>query len=107
MLFQFVAPVLGSCPTGWEKFDKNCYLFQDTDLQPWTAARYKCQNQGGNLVSITSQQEQDFITFHYQRKSAGNIWIGAYLINLFDVFSYAIYNPLYLEKPILHLLLTH
>ncbi|XP_078378069.1 uncharacterized protein LOC144661244 [Oculina patagonica] len=69
-------PLLGSCPTGWEKFDKNCYLFQDTDLQPWTAARYKCQNQGGNLVSITSQQEQDFITFHYQRKSAGNIWIG-------------------------------
>lgn len=60
--------MLGSCPTGWEKFDKNCYLFQDTDLQPWTVARYKCQKQGGNLVSITSQQEQDFITFHYQRR---------------------------------------
>ena len=78
MLIQFVLPVLGSCPTGWEKFDKNCYLFQDTDLQPWTTARYKCQKQGGNLVSITSQQEQDFITFHYQRKAAGNIWIGVY-----------------------------
>jgi len=74
--FKIIVPVLGSCPSGWEKFDKNCYLFQDTDLQPWTVARYKCQNQGGNLASITSQQEQDFITFHYKQKAARNIWIG-------------------------------
>ncbi|CAH3127383.1 unnamed protein product [Pocillopora meandrina] len=69
-------PLLGSCPTGWEKFDKHCYLFRDSDLQPWAAARFKCLNQGGNLVSITSEQEQDFITFHYRRISAGKIWIG-------------------------------
>lgn len=74
ILFQ----VLGSCPTGWEKFDKHCYLFRDSDLQPWAAARFKCLNQGGNLVSITSEQEQDFITFHYRRISAGKIWIGKY-----------------------------
>ena len=70
--------MLGSCPTGWEKFDKHCYLFRDSDLQPWAAARFKCLNQGGNLVSITSEQEQDFITFHYRRISAGKIWIGKY-----------------------------
>ncbi|PFX30431.1 Macrophage mannose receptor 1 [Stylophora pistillata] len=69
-------PLLGSCPAGWEKFDKHCYLFRDSDLQPWTAARLKCLNQGGNLVSITSRQEQDFITYHYRRNSAGKIWIG-------------------------------
>ena len=78
----FIVLVLGSCPTGWEKFDKGCYLFQDTDLQPWTVARYKCQNQGANLLSITSQQEQDFVTFHYQQKAAGNIWIGMLSLDL-------------------------
>ena len=75
-----VLKVLGSCPRGWEKFDKNCYLFREGDQQTWTAARAACQRQGGNLVSITSRQEQDYIAYHYRHKSSGSIWIGTYLV---------------------------
>ena len=71
--------MLGSCPTGWEKFEKNCYQFKESNKLPWTAARAACQRQGSDLVSITSRHEQDFIAYHYQNKLAfGSLWIGLY-----------------------------
>ncbi|XP_068726517.1 macrophage mannose receptor 1-like [Montipora capricornis] len=68
--------VLGSCPIGWEKFDKHCYLFRAEDRMSWASARYSCERRGGNLLSITSQQEQDYILYHYTSKQRGNVWIG-------------------------------
>ncbi|XP_044179134.1 macrophage mannose receptor 1-like [Acropora millepora] len=70
--------VLGSCPSGWIKFDQHCYLFRDTyhDRRTWTSARYKCLRQGANLLSITSKQEQDFISHHFTDNRHGQVWLG-------------------------------
>ncbi|XP_015760775.1 PREDICTED: macrophage mannose receptor 1-like [Acropora digitifera] len=70
--------VLGSCPSGWIKFDQHCYLFRDTfsDRRTWTSARYMCRKQGANLLSITSKQEQDFISHHFTNKLHGKVWLG-------------------------------
>ena len=70
--------VLGSCPSGWIKFDQHCYLFRDTyrDHMTWTSARYMCLKQGANLLSITSKQEQDFISHHFIDDRHGHVWLG-------------------------------
>ncbi|XP_015761322.1 PREDICTED: macrophage mannose receptor 1-like [Acropora digitifera] len=70
--------VLGSCPSGWIKFDQHCYLFRDTyrDHMTWTSARYMCLKQGANLLSITSKQEQDFISHHFTDNRHGTVWLG-------------------------------
>ncbi|XP_074624200.1 uncharacterized protein LOC141882148 isoform X4 [Acropora palmata] len=70
--------VLGSCPSGWIKFDQHCYLFRDTynDRRTWTSARYMCLRQGANLLSITSKQELDFISHHFSDNRHGQVWLG-------------------------------
>ncbi|XP_044179085.1 uncharacterized protein LOC114946811 isoform X1 [Acropora millepora] len=70
--------VVGSCPSGWIKFDQHCYLFRDTynDRRTWTSARYMCLRQGANLLSITSKQEQDFISHHFTDNLHGQVWLG-------------------------------
>ncbi|XP_015752620.1 PREDICTED: macrophage mannose receptor 1-like [Acropora digitifera] len=70
--------VLGSCPSGWIKFDQHCYLFRDTyhDRRTWTSARHMCLRQGANLLSITSKQEQDFISHHFIDDRHGQVWLG-------------------------------
>ncbi|XP_044171531.1 macrophage mannose receptor 1-like [Acropora millepora] len=75
----YISPsVLGSCPSGWIKFDQHCYMFRDTykDHKTWTQARYMCRKQGANLLSITSKQEQDFISHHFTDKVHGQVWLG-------------------------------
>ncbi|KAK2549082.1 Coagulation factor VIII [Acropora cervicornis] len=75
----YISPsVLGSCPSGWIKFDQHCYLFRDTynDRRTWTSARYMCRKQGANLLSITSKQEQDFLSHHFTDNLHGQVWLG-------------------------------
>ncbi|XP_074624213.1 macrophage mannose receptor 1-like isoform X2 [Acropora palmata] len=75
----YISPsVLGSCPSGWIKFDQHCYLFRDTynDRRTWTSARYMCRKQGANLLSITSKQEQDFLSHHFTDNLHGHVWLG-------------------------------
>ncbi|XP_067020488.1 macrophage mannose receptor 1-like [Acropora muricata] len=75
----YISPsVLGSCPSGWIKFDQHCYLFRDTynDRRTWASARYICRKQGANLLSITSKQEQDFLSHHFTDNLHGQVWLG-------------------------------
>ena len=51
------------CPSSWLYNGSNCYLFSDTK-EPLERAINECTNQSAGLLSIKSQDEQDFITRH-------------------------------------------
>ncbi|XP_048579857.1 uncharacterized protein LOC5521688 isoform X1 [Nematostella vectensis] len=63
----------GKCLPGFKRFDKHCYLFRMFHRLTWPQARLRCQREGGDLVSILSQQEKDFLI--YQMKTVNGIWI--------------------------------
>lgn len=60
-----------TCETGWEFFDGSCYKVTATSLSP-TAARDACVNETADLVKITSEEENTFVS----TLAAGEAWIG-------------------------------
>ncbi|KAI7812007.1 putative aggrecan core protein [Triplophysa rosa] len=59
------------CAEGWMEFMGSCYIHYD-ERETWAGADQRCQELNSHLVSITSQQEQDFVrtqAYNYQ-------WIG-------------------------------
>ncbi|XP_037360593.1 low affinity immunoglobulin epsilon Fc receptor [Talpa occidentalis] len=61
-----------SCPERWVYFQRKCYYFGE-GAKRWFQARIECRNLQGQLVSIHSQEEQDFLTRHASRTES---WIG-------------------------------
>ena len=72
----FVFVDLGTCPKGWVKFDKYCYQFNENSRSTWSIARVQCTQQGGDLLSLTSIQEKDFIVYQFKNKIPSYVWIG-------------------------------
>ncbi|XP_008853602.1 low affinity immunoglobulin epsilon Fc receptor-like, partial [Nannospalax galili] len=60
-----------TCPKNWLNFQQKCYYFGKGSKQ-WIQAKFTCSNLKGQLVSIHSQEEQDFLTKHIKEDS----WIG-------------------------------
>ncbi|XP_064846387.1 aggrecan core protein-like [Oncorhynchus masou masou] len=59
------------CAEGWVEFMGSCYLhFAERDT--WADAEQRCQELNAHLVSITSQQEQEFVNSNVQDYQ----WIG-------------------------------
>ncbi|XP_055757084.1 C-type lectin domain family 4 member E-like [Salvelinus fontinalis] len=48
------------CSPGWEFYNGSCYYFSQDKLT-WEQSQYACIRDGGHLVIIESQQEQEFI----------------------------------------------
>jgi len=70
-----VAPICqhdGSCPDGWEQFDRHCYQLVQTGAT-WTEAEADCYNKGGHLASVHSTAENNFIKGLYPNQ----LWLGA------------------------------
>ncbi|KAJ8303421.1 hypothetical protein KUTeg_019817 [Tegillarca granosa] len=66
------------CGPNWEE-DPNthfCYQFND-DLRSWTQARATCVRHGGDLLSVTSIQEQYYIGGRIRNMISDAVWIGA------------------------------
>ncbi|XP_047560184.1 low affinity immunoglobulin epsilon Fc receptor isoform X3 [Lutra lutra] len=61
-----------TCPEKWVSFQRKCYYFGE-DPKRWIQARFACSKLQGQLVSIHSQEEQDFLARHANRKGT---WIG-------------------------------
>ncbi|XP_051691486.2 low affinity immunoglobulin epsilon Fc receptor isoform X1 [Oryctolagus cuniculus] len=61
-----------TCPENWVHFQRKCYYFGEGSKQ-WIHARYACDNLQGRLVSIHSQEEQDFLSKHVSKRGS---WIG-------------------------------
>ncbi|XP_058889912.1 macrophage mannose receptor 1-like [Acipenser ruthenus] len=62
-----------------DPFNDYCYLFQSLSLKTWADARRDCQNQGGDLVSITEPFEQAFIQAKISTVPTGvALWMGGH-----------------------------
>ncbi|CAH7282400.1 Fcer2a [Phodopus roborovskii] len=69
--------VCSTCPKNWLHFQQKCYYFGKSPKQ-WIQARFACSDLEGRLVSIHSQEEQDFLTKHINKDS----WIGLRDLNV-------------------------
>ncbi|XP_019116376.2 aggrecan core protein [Larimichthys crocea] len=63
-------PVQG-CADGWQEFMGSCYL-HFTERDTWSEAEQRCQELNAHLVSISSQEEQQFVNSNGQDYQ----WIG-------------------------------
>ncbi|XP_071234033.1 asialoglycoprotein receptor 1-like isoform X2 [Salvelinus alpinus] len=65
------------CSPGWEFYNGSCYYFSK-GKRTWEQSQYACIHDGGHLVIIESQQEQEFIIEKFVRSTdLGNSpWIG-------------------------------
>ncbi|KAK3729845.1 hypothetical protein RRG08_058161 [Elysia crispata] len=66
------------CPMGYFRYEDSCFLFSPT-RRTWNSARMECQQSGGDLATINSKEELEFI----QNKLKGtriprnqHCWIG-------------------------------
>ncbi|XP_010896753.2 C-type lectin domain family 4 member E isoform X3 [Esox lucius] len=64
------------CASGWEFYNGSCYHFSE-DILNWEQSQYACIREGGHLVIIESQQEQNFIRLKVgNMNDQNNYWIG-------------------------------
>ncbi|XP_021091715.1 low affinity immunoglobulin epsilon Fc receptor isoform X2 [Mesocricetus auratus] len=66
-----------TCPKNWLHFQRKCYYFGKGSKQ-WIQARFACSDLEGRLVSIHSQEEQDFLMKHINKDA----WIGLRDLNV-------------------------
>ncbi|XP_067232917.1 C-type mannose receptor 2-like [Chanodichthys erythropterus] len=79
---QYICKRLNPNPTplcdtenGWQPFGSNCYKRRAGTRKSWAAARSDCVREGGDLVSITSSEEEQYVTSRLDA-SAFDLWIG-------------------------------
>nr|XP_046176247.1 asialoglycoprotein receptor 2-like [Oncorhynchus gorbuscha] len=66
-----------SCSPGWEFYNGSCYYFSIGKLT-WEQSQHACIRDGGHLVIVESQQEQEFIIKRFVRSTDfdNSPWIG-------------------------------
>lgn len=57
VLYLFKAKSCLNCQAGWEGFGSQCYYFSNNTSE-WEKAREQCQQQGADLVQVSSEEEQ-------------------------------------------------
>ncbi|XP_053190406.1 lactose-binding lectin l-2-like [Scomber japonicus] len=67
----------GNCPPFWFSFNSRCYKYVATHMT-WADAELYCVSERANLVSIHSQEEQDFVKSLIKNfdHAEGYTWIG-------------------------------
>ncbi|NWU96709.1 PLA2R phospholipase, partial [Upupa epops] len=70
----------GGCDVFWKKNPDThlCYQFNLASMLTWREARATCQLQGGDLLSITDPEEQDYISTLSRQLNATDavLWMG-------------------------------
>merc|ERR1719239_311044 len=77
------AAAMADCKPPWTSVETGCYLFQKSN-STWYEARRDCQQKGGYLVEIDSEEEQQEIMYGIRMKGWDRypgVWIG-----LTDIF---------------------
>ncbi|KAL9965921.1 hypothetical protein ACROYT_G029788 [Oculina patagonica] len=73
--------VKNDCPQYWVHHGNSCYHVNDTPMLSWSDARTTCQNLGGDLAIIRSEDENNFIrdsVMKQQTVQNWGAWIGLY-----------------------------
>ncbi|KAM5152369.1 lymphocyte antigen 75-like [Mantella aurantiaca] len=65
----------GSCPLNWTAYENKCFIKVEPKYLKFSAANDYCIKYGGKLPSISSQSDQDFITYLSPGLSQ-KFWIG-------------------------------
>ncbi|KAL7382488.1 hypothetical protein ABVT39_023298 [Epinephelus coioides] len=67
----------GNCPMFWYSFNGRCYKYISTRFT-WADAELHCVSEGANLVSIHSQDEENFVRSLVSNFDPvqGSTWIG-------------------------------
>ncbi|XP_026210251.1 C-type mannose receptor 2, partial [Anabas testudineus] len=60
---------------GWMQYASDCYKLKSDTKKSWTAARHDCVQDGGDLVSITTAEEEQYV-IAAQDASTLDLWIG-------------------------------
>lgn len=71
--------IFPGCPDGWSEFNQSCFQLIES-LMSWTSASVNCQQLGGNLTSIHSQEENDFIDTMISAVTLNDVWIGGTVV---------------------------
>ncbi|XP_061044804.1 low affinity immunoglobulin epsilon Fc receptor [Eubalaena glacialis] len=87
---ESIGSVCNICPEEWVYFQKKCYYFGE-GTKKWIQARYACSKLHGRLVSIRSQEEQDFLTKHSNKRAS---WIGLRDLDIEGEFIWMDSSPL-------------
>ncbi|KAM9750926.1 galactose-specific lectin nattectin-like [Menidia menidia] len=66
-----------NCPPGWTQFGSRCFIFHHK-AKTWIDAENHCLSIGGNLASIHSAEENNFLSDLILRVTGGRhvTWIG-------------------------------
>jgi hypothetical protein len=64
------------CPNGWQEFGSHCYLYI-SQTRTWNNSNNDCISQGGNLASIQSKAENDFVFNLVPSNVTTPFWVGA------------------------------
>uniref|UniRef100_A0A8C9Z0X4 C-type lectin domain-containing protein n=1 Tax=Sander lucioperca TaxID=283035 RepID=A0A8C9Z0X4_SANLU len=60
---------------GWTQHGSNCYNLKADTRKSWAAARHDCVQDGGDLVSIVTAEEEQYVTGSLD-PSWIDLWIG-------------------------------
>ncbi|KAI4899244.1 hypothetical protein NFI96_029377, partial [Prochilodus magdalenae] len=63
------------CAEGWTYFSGSCY-YVSTGQKTWTESRAACVAEGGDLVVISSREEQEFLKRSYGGYVEQRYWVG-------------------------------
>uniref|UniRef100_A0A3Q0RNG7 Mannose receptor C-type 2 n=1 Tax=Amphilophus citrinellus TaxID=61819 RepID=A0A3Q0RNG7_AMPCI len=64
------------CPEGWSSYQHKCFrVFDQSNRVTWSAAKLKCDIQGGVLAVISSHLQQAFVTTLLKNAST-ELWVG-------------------------------
>ncbi|XP_022088512.1 macrophage mannose receptor 1-like [Acanthaster planci] len=66
------------CGMGWE-YDAStntCYVFRPHLFENWHDALYQCRVEGGDLISVTGPEDQQFIRGHLHNSGQIYTWMG-------------------------------
>ncbi|XP_059171958.1 CD209 antigen-like protein A [Physella acuta] len=73
------------CPgSDWIHYAGNCYNLQQTASKTWQEAQTFCSHFNANLVSLTSQEEIDFLN----KQGITYVWIGLYKTGTNDAWKW-------------------
>ena len=77
MLLYFIQSIkyIVRCENGWTMFKNGCYKFFPEE-KAWNEAKSTCEHDNGQLTSIHSKDEMDFLRCQQDPASVHTTWVG-------------------------------